>query len=409
MDWDQLWLDVNVATMDPQQPGEFGEITDAALAVKDGKIAWIGPKSELPEFDPFLTPVIQGKGQWLTPGLIDCHTHLIFAGSRAHEFEARLKGGSYEEIARAGGGILSTVKATREASEEDLFHLGRQRMNALLNEGVTHVEIKSGYGLDMDTEEKMLKLARYLGEVHPIDVSTTFLGAHAIPKEYAGRNQEYVDFVCQTVLPKLAEQGLVDAVDVFCETIGFDLKQTEQVFNAAKQFDLPVKLHAEQLSNMGGSALAAKHQALSVDHIECLDEDGVKAIKDSGTVAVLLPGAFYFLKETRKPPVDLLRKHGVPMAVASDFNPGSSPLCSALLMLNFSCTLFGLTPAEALAGITRHSAAALGLDKQVGQLKVGMDADIAQWQIGHPVELVWQYGQRPCVAVYKQGNSVRLP
>ncbi|TKB55061.1 imidazolonepropionase [Ferrimonas aestuarii] len=409
MDWDQLWLDVNVATMDPQQPGEFGEITDAALAVKDGKIAWIGPKSELPEFDPFLTPVIQGKGQWLTPGLIDCHTHLIFAGSRAHEFEARLKGGSYEEIARAGGGILSTVKATREASEEDLFHLGRQRMNALLNEGVTHVEIKSGYGLDMDTEEKMLKLARYLGEVHPIDVSTTFLGAHAIPKEYAGRNQEYVDFVCQTVLPKLAEQGLVDAVDVFCETIGFDLKQTEQVFNAAKQFDLPVKLHAEQLSNMGGSALAAKHQALSVDHIECLDEDGVKAIKDSGTVAVLLPGAFYFLKETRKPPVDLLRKHGVPMAVASDFNPGSSPLCSALLMLNLSCTLFGLTPAEALAGITRHSAAALGLDKRVGQLKVGMDADIAQWQIGHPVELAWQYGQRPCVAVYKQGNSVRLP
>lgn len=409
MDWDQLWLDVNVATMDPQQPGEFGEITDAALAVKDGKIAWVGPKSELPEFDPFLTPVIQGKGQWLTPGLIDCHTHLIFAGSRAHEFEARLKGGSYEEIARAGGGILSTVKATREASEEDLFHLGRQRMNALLNEGVTHVEIKSGYGLDMDTEEKMLKLARYLGEVHPIDVSTTFLGAHAIPKEYAGRNQEYVDFVCQTVLPKLAEQGLVDAVDVFCETIGFDLKQTEQVFNAAKQFDLPVKLHAEQLSNMGGSALAAKHQALSVDHIECLDEDGVKAIKDSGTVAVLLPGAFYFLKETRKPPVDLLRKHGVPMAVASDFNPGSSPLCSALLMLNLSCTLFGLTPAEALAGITRHSAAALGLDKRVGQLKVGMDADIAQWQIGHPVELAWQYGQRPCVAVYKQGNSVRLP
>ncbi|TKB46229.1 imidazolonepropionase [Ferrimonas sediminicola] len=408
MEWDQLWIDINLATMDPDRPGSYGEIEDAALAVKDGRIAWVGPRSELPEFDPLAMPVIKGNGQWLTPGLVDCHTHLVFAGTRASEFEARLNGATYEEIARQGGGILSTVKATRAADEETLFQLGRERLNALLAEGVTRVEIKSGYGLDTETEHKMLSLARHLGEVHPLDVHTTFLGAHALPAEYQGRQQAYVDLVCDEMMPAIAADNLADAVDVFCENIAFDLDQTEQVFRTARELGLPVKLHAEQLSNMGGSQLAARHQALSVDHIECLDEAGVKALADSGTVAVLLPGAFYFLRETRKPPVELLRHHGVPMAVASDFNPGSSPLCSTLLMVNMGCTLFGLTPAEALAGVTRHGAQALGVGDRVGQLKVGMIADMAQWQIGHPAELAWQYGNRPCRAVYKAGKVVRV-
>ncbi|USD37575.1 MULTISPECIES: imidazolonepropionase [Ferrimonas] len=409
MDWDQLWIEVNLATMDPEQPGSYGEIEDAALAVKDGKIAWLGRRADLPEFDPFSVPVIKGNGQWLTPGLIDCHTHLIFAGNRANEFEARLNGATYEEIARQGGGIQSTVNATRAADTESLFHDARLRLNSLLREGVTRVEIKSGYGLDLDTERKMLELARHLGQLHPIDIHTTFLGAHAIPKEFQGRDNDYVDHVCNDMMPALAADGLMDAVDVFCENIAFDLHQTEAVFKAAKAHNLPVKLHAEQLSNMGGSRLAAQHQALSVDHIECLDEDGVKAIAQSGTVAVLLPGAFYFLKETRKPPVDLLRKHQVPMALASDFNPGSSPLCSTLLMLNMGCTLFSLTPAEALAGVTRHAARALGVQARCGQLRVGFDADISQWRIGHPAELAWQYGSNPCSAVYKQGQPVRMP
>ncbi|SDI28360.1 imidazolonepropionase [Ferrimonas sediminum] len=409
MDWDQLWIEVNLATMDPEQPGSYGEIEDAALAVKDGKIAWLGRRSDLPEFDPFSVPVLKGNGQWLTPGLIDCHTHLIFAGSRANEFEARLNGATYEEIARQGGGIQSTVNATRAADTESLFHDARLRLNSLLKEGVTRVEIKSGYGLDLDTERKMLELARHLGQLHPIDIHTTFLGAHAIPSEYQGRDNDYVEHVCNDMMPALAADGLMDAVDVFCENIAFDLDQTEAVFKAAKAHGLPVKLHAEQLSNMGGSQLAARHQALSVDHIECLDEEGVKAIAQSGTVAVLLPGAFYFLKETRKPPVDLLRQHQVPMALASDFNPGSSPLCSTLLMLNMGCTLFSLTPAEALAGVTRHAARALGVQARCGQLKVGFDADISQWRIGHPAELAWQYGSNPCSAVYKQGQPVRMP
>ncbi|WP_417344444.1 imidazolonepropionase [Ferrimonas sp.] len=408
MEWDQLWIDINLATMDPDRSGSYGEIEDAALAVKDGQIAWVGPRSELPEFDPLSIPVVKGNGQWLTPGLVDCHTHLVFAGTRASEFEARLNGATYEEIARQGGGILSTVKATRDADRETLFQLGRERLNALLAEGVTRVEIKSGYGLDTETEHKMLSLARYLGEVHPLDVHTTFLGAHAVPADYKGKEQAYVDLVCDEMIPAIAADKLADAVDVFCENIAFDLEQTEQVFRKAQEYQLPVKLHAEQLSNMGGSKLAARYQALSVDHIECLDEEGVQALAESGTVAVILPGAFYFLRETRKPPIDLLRQYGVPMAVASDFNPGSSPLCSTLLMINMACTLFGLTPAEALAGVTRNGARALGVGDRVGQLKVGMEADLAQWAIGHPAELAWQYGNRPCKAVYKGGKVVRM-
>ncbi|MBY5993415.1 imidazolonepropionase [Ferrimonas balearica] len=408
MEWDQLWIEVNLATLDPAQPGAYGAIEDGAVAIKDGKIAWVGPRSALPEFDPLSMPVYRGHGGWLTPGLIDCHTHLLFGGTRAAEFEQRLQGASYESIAKAGGGILSTVRATRAADEETLFQGGRKRLNSLLREGVTTVEIKSGYGLDLETESRMLQVARQLGAMHPVEVVTTFLGAHALPEAYKGNAQGYVQEVIERHLPAIAEAGLADAVDVFCENIAFDLDQTEAVFQAAKAHGLPVKLHAEQLSNMGGSALAARYQALSVDHLECLDEAGVKAIAESGTVAVLLPGAFYYLRETRLPPLELLRQYRVPMALASDFNPGSSPLCSTLLMLNMGCTLFGLTPEEALAGVTRHAAQALGLQERVGQLKVGMEADLVLWEIGHPAELAWQYGCNPCREVMKHGQLVTL-
>ncbi|MBY5922793.1 imidazolonepropionase [Ferrimonas balearica] len=408
MDWDQLWIEVNLATMDPDQEGAYGAIRDGAVAIKDGKIAWVGPRSALPEFDPFSLPVYRGHGGWLTPGLIDCHTHLLFGGTRASEFEQRLNGATYEQIARAGGGILSTVRATRAADEESLFQSGRKRLNSLLREGVTTVEIKSGYGLDLPTERRLLEVARHLGSMHPIEVVTTFLGAHALPEEYKGDAEGYVRHVIEEQLPAIAAEGLADAVDVFCENIAFDLAQTEAVFQAAKAHDLPVKLHAEQLSNMGGSALAARYQALSVDHIECLDEAGVKAISESGTVAVLLPGAFFTLKETRLPPIDLLRQHRVPMALASDFNPGSSPLCSTLLMLNMGCTLFGLTPEEALSGVTRCAAQALGLQEQVGQIRVGMEADLVLWEIDEPAELAWQYGCNPCREVMKHGQMVTL-
>lgn len=408
MEWDQLWIEVNLATMDPDQPGAYGAIRDGAVAIKDGKIAWVGPRSALPEFDPFSLPVYRGHGGWLTPGLIDCHTHLLFGGTRASEFEQRLNGATYEQIAQAGGGILSTVRATRAADEETLFQGGRKRLNSLLREGVTTVEIKSGYGLDLPTERRLLEVARHLGAMHPIEVVTTFLGAHALPEEYRGDAEGYVREVIETQLPAIAGDGLADAVDVFCEHIAFDLAQTEAIFQAAKAHDLPVKLHAEQLSNMGGSALAARYQALSVDHIECLDEAGVKAIADAGTVAVLLPGAFFTLKETRRPPIALLREHRVPMALASDFNPGSSPLCSTLLMLNMGCTLFGLTPEEALAGVTRHGARALGLQERVGQIRVGMEADLVLWEIDEPAELAWQYGCNPCREVMKHGQMVTL-
>lgn len=408
MEWDQLWIEVNLATMDPDQPGAYGAIRDGAVAIKDGKIAWVGPRSALPEFDPFSLPVYRGHGGWLTPGLIDCHTHLLFGGTRASEFEQRLNGATYEQIAQAGGGILSTVRATRAADEETLFQGGRKRLNSLLREGVTTVEIKSGYGLDLPTERRLLEVARHLGAMHPIEVVTTFLGAHALPEEYRGNAEGYVREVIETQLPAIAGDGLADAVDVFCEHIAFDLAQTEAIFQAAKAHDLPVKLHAEQLSNMGGSALAARYQALSVDHIECLDEAGVKAIADAGTVAVLLPGAFFTLKETRRPPIALLREHRVPMALASDFNPGSSPLCSTLLMLNMGCTLFGLTPEEALAGVTRHGARALGLQERVGQIRVGMEADLVLWEIDEPAELAWQYGCNPCREVMKHGQMVTL-
>ena len=406
MSWDQVWIDVNVASMDPAVSAPYGAIVDAAMAVKDGKIAWVGPRAELPEFDVMSTPLYRGKGGWITPGLIDAHTHLIFAGNRANEFEKRLQGATYEEIARSGGGIISTVNACREASEADLFELGRKRLNALAKEGVTTVEIKSGYGLDTETELKILRVARELGKHHHVDVKTTFLGAHAIPPEYKDDVEGYVDLVINEMLPAVLAEDLADAVDVFCENIAFSVEQTERVLTAAKNADLDIKLHAEQLSNLGGSAMAAKLGAKSVDHIEYLDEAGVIALSKSGTCATLLPGAFYFLRETQMPPIDLLRKHKVPMVLASDYNPGSSPLCSSLLMLNMGCTLFRLTPEEALAGMTRNAAKALGIEDKVGVLTAGMQADFCLWDISTPAELCYSYGAGTCLEVVKNGHLV---
>lgn len=390
-DLDLLLTDANIATMDSTIDAPYGAIENAALAIKNGEIVWLGEQSNLPSFDAFATPTLSVKGQWLTPGLIDCHTHLIFAGSRAEEFEQRLQGVSYEQIAAQGGGIASTVKATRAADHEQLFVDAKDRLNTLLAEGVTTAEIKSGYGLDVENEIKILEVARLLNEHHPIDIKTTFLGAHALPPEYKGRADEYIDLVCTQMLEQVVANNLADAVDVFCENVGFSLAQTKQVFDAATKHNLPVKCHAEQLSNQQGAQLVAEYKGLSADHIEYLDENGVKAMAEAGTVAVLLPGAFYFLRETQLPPIDLLQKYNVPIAIASDFNPGTSPLCSVHLMMNMACTLFRLTPEQALAGVTRNAAQALGL-KDRGVLKVGARADIAHWQISHPAQLSYQFG-----------------
>lgn len=390
-DLDLLLTDANIATMDSTIDAAYGAIENAALAIKNGEIVWLGEQSNLPSFDAFATPTLSIKGQWLTPGLIDCHTHLIFAGSRAEEFEQRLQGVSYEQIAAQGGGIASTVKATRAADHEQLFVDAKDRLNTLLAEGVTTAEIKSGYGLDVENEIKILEVARLLNEHHPIDIKTTFLGAHALPPEYKGRADEYIDLVCTQMLEHVVANNLADAVDVFCENVGFSLAQTKQVFDAATKHNLPVKCHAEQLSNQQGAQLVAEYKGLSADHIEYLDENGVKAMAEAGTVAVLLPGAFYFLRETQLPPIDLLQKYNVPIAIASDFNPGTSPLCSVQLMMNMACTLFRLTPEQALAGVTRNAAQALGL-KDRGVLKVGARADIAHWKIGHPAQLSYQFG-----------------
>ncbi|AYM85466.1 imidazolonepropionase [Pseudoalteromonas agarivorans] len=390
-DLDLLLTDANIATMDSTIDAPYGAIENAALAIKNGEIVWLGEQSNLPSFDAFATPTLSIKGQWLTPGLIDCHTHLIFAGSRAEEFEQRLQGVSYEQIAAQGGGIASTVKATRAADHEQLFVDAKDRLNTLLAEGVTTAEIKSGYGLDVENEIKILEVARLLNEHHPIDIKTTFLGAHALPPEYKGRADEYIDLVCTQMLEQVVANNLADAVDVFCENVGFSLAQTKQVFDAATKHNLPVKCHAEQLSNQQGAQLVAEYKGLSADHIEYLDENGVKAMAEVGTVAVLLPGAFYFLRETQLPPIDLLQKYNVPIAIASDFNPGTSPLCSVQLMMNMACTLFRLTPEQALAGVTRNAAQALGL-KDRGVLKVGARADIAHWQISHPAQLSYQFG-----------------
>lgn len=403
--WQSVWLNCHLATM-TDGGNSYGAIENAALAISDGKIAWLGKAKDLPTFDEKTVQQIDGQGTWLTPGLVDCHTHLVYGGQRANEFEMRLQGASYEEIANAGGGIVSTVKATRAASEQELFDAALPRAAALHQQGVTTLEIKSGYGLNTECEVKMLNVAQQVAQSLPITVRKTFLGAHALPVEFKDQPEQYIDLVCKEMIPTVAQQNLADAVDVFCEGIGFNIEQTERVFATARAHNLPVKVHAEQLSNLGGSELAAKYQALSSDHIEFLDEAGVQAMAQAGTTAVLLPGAFYFLRETKLPPIELLRKHKVNMAIATDANPGSSPICNIQLMMNMACTLFRLTPSEALAGATCNGAKALGLGDSKGQLAVGFDADIAAWKINQPAELSYQFGVNPLAMLMKNGEMV---
>ncbi len=402
--WDRLWTGADLATMVPGG-ATYGAIRDAAIAVEDGRIAWVGAAADLPGDPGSLAEIVHdASGRWITPGLIDCHTHLVFGGSRAGEFEMRLNGASYEEVAKAGGGIVSTMRATREADDETLYEAAVPRLRNLMDEGVTTVEVKSGYGLDTDTELKQLRVARRLGEALPVDIQTTFLGAHALPPEYAGRQGAYIDLVVEEMLPAVAESGLADAVDAFCEGIGFTPEETDRVFSAARVHGLPVKLHADQLSDLGGAALAARYDALSADHLEYTSEEGIAALAAAGTVAVLLPGAFYTLRETRQPPVEAMRKSGAGIAIATDFNPGSSPALSLILMLNMACTLFRLTPEEALAGVTRVAAQALGLGDDRGTLEVGKRADLALWDIGQPAELCYWFGVNPCAQTVRQGE-----
>lgn len=390
----RLLLDCDVATM-AAGASPYGLVRDAALVLEGGRIAWIGPRAELPR-DHAALPAESLGGRLVTPAPIDCHTHLVFAGSRAREFELRLSGASYEEIARAGGGILSTVRATRQADEAGLLRGALARVDSLLADGVGTIEIKSGYGLDIETELGILRVARAIPRHRPVEVVTSFLGAHAVPAEYAGRPDAYLEEVCLPALEAAHALGLVDAVDGFCERIAFGPEQIARLFERARALGLPVKLHAEQLSHSGGTQLAARCGALSADHLEYATEEDVRALAAAGTVAVLLPGAFYTLGETRLPPIDALRRHGVPMAVATDWNPGSSPLASLLLAANMACTLFRLTPEEALAGITRNAARALGLADR-GVIAPGLRADLAVWEVEHPAELCWHIGFR-CLA-----------
>ena len=366
-------------------------ILNAALILRSGQIDWIGPQSDLPKHD---LPIRDLGGRLVTPAFIDCHSHIIHGGHRADEFEMRLKGASYAQIAQAGGGILSTVKATRSASEDDLIAAALPFVDALIAESVAVIEVKSGYGLDADTELKMLRAARRIGQIRPVVIKTTYLAAHAVPPEYDGQSDAYLDHICIPTLALAHAQGLVDAVDGFCETIAFTPAQIARLFDAARTMGLPVKLHAEQLSNLGGAALAAGYGALSADHLEYLDEEGARAMAAAGTVAVLLPGAFYTLRERQLPPIDLLRKYGVAMAVASDMNPGSSPMASVLMAMNMACTLFHMTPDEVFAGVTAHAATALGLTDR-GQLIAGQVADLAIWNATHPNELSYRIGFNP--------------
>lgn len=378
----------------------------AAIVVEGGMLRWVGPSTAVPAVYAAL-PQYDGGGTLVTPGLVDCHTHLVYGGQRANEFAMRLAGASYEEIAKAGGGIVSSVNATRAASEDELFTLAIPRLQALLDEGVCAIEIKSGYGLALEHERKQLRVARRLADSLGVMVRTTFLGAHALPPEYAGRSQAYIDTVCKDMLPALAAEGLIDAVDVFCERIAFTLDETEQVFRTAQQLGIPVKLHAEQLSDMGGSQLAARYGALSCDHIEHLSQDGIDAMRAAGTVAVLLPGAYYTLRDTQLPPIAALRAAGVPMAVSTDHNPGTSPALSLLLMANMACTLFRLTVPEALAGITTHAARALGLQDTYGVIAAGRPANFVLWPFVEAAELAYWFGHKPARTIVRQGRIVQ--
>ncbi len=399
---DLLIRHANLATLAEAQG--FGECLDGAVVVAKGRIAWIGADRDLPATMQ-ADRELDAQGAWLTPALIDCHTHLIWAGSRTNEFEQRLHGASYQDIARAGGGIASSVRATRAADEVELVRLALPRAKALRAEGVTTLEIKSGYGLERDTELRMLRAARALGQMLDLHIKTTLLAAHALPPEYAGRADDYVTLICEDILPAAHAAGLVDAVDAFCEGIGFSPAQTRRVFEAARALSLPVKLHADQLSDLGGAALAAEFGGLSADHVEYTSDASIAAMARAGTVAVLLPGAFYCLRETRVPPIEGFRAHGVPMALSTDCNPGTSPCTSLLLMLHMACTFFRLTPAEALAGVTRHAARALGLQGELGQLRVGFQADLALWAIEHPRDLAACFGRNPLLRAWREGRE----
>ena len=400
----QLWTHCRAATMAADASHPYGLIEDAAIVVEGDRLAWVGARSELPSrWHAGAAKHHDAGGALVTPGLVDCHTHLVYAGNRAKEFELRLQGAGYEEIARAGGGIASTVAATRAASEAELLAQSEPRLRSLVQEGVTTIEIKSGYGLSLEHERKCLRVARSLARAAPLEVRTTFLGAHALPPEYAERADDYIAEVLR-MLPVLRSEGLVDAVDAFCERIAFTPAQTERVFEAAARCGVPVKLHAEQLSDSGGAQLAARFGALSCDHLEWLSEAGAAAMAQAGSVAVLLPGAFYFLRDTRVPPVASLRKHGVPIAVSTDCNPGTSPCTSLLLMLNMACTLFRLTPEEALLGVTRNAARALGLHDR-GALVPGLRADFVIWDVEHPAQLSYAMGFNPRRQTVFQGNA----
>ena len=394
-----LWQNATIATFDHPAQTDYGMLPRHDILVANGRIQAIEPTGRLSA-----AHTVRLNGALITPSLIDCHTHLVYGGQRANEFAMRLAGATYEEVARAGGGIVSSVKATRAASEDELFAQAVPRLQALLAEGVCAIEIKSGYGLALAHERKQLRVARRLGEVFGVTVRTTFLGAHALPPEYAGRSQDYIDLVCNDMLPALAAEGLVDAVDVFCERIAFTLAETEQVFQAAQKLGIPVKLHAEQLSDMGGAALAARYGALSCDHIEHLSESGIAAMQAAGTVAVLLPGAYYTLRDTHVPPIQALRDAGVPMAVSTDHNPGTSPALSLLLMANMACTLFRLTVPEALAGITTHAARALGLQNSHGLIASGRPANFVLWPLADAAELAYWFGHQPACTIVRQGR-----
>jgi len=395
-----LWQHCHAATM---KDGRYSIIEDAAIITEGERISWIGPRAELPECPVQSTDL---GGAWVTPGFIDCHTHLVFGGDRSGEFEQRLNGVSYAEIAAAGGGIASTVRATREASEDELLASAIKRARPLLADGVTVLEVKSGYGLDLDSERRMLHVARRLERELPVTVRTTCLSAHALPPEYAGRADDYIEQICTHILPALAEEGLVDAVDAFCEHLAFSPAQVERVFQAARRLGLPVKLHAEQLSSLHGSSLAARYGALSADHLEFMDESDAIAMAEAGTVAVLLPGAFFVLRETQLPPMDALRKHGVAIAIASDLNPGTSPALSLRLMLNMACTAFRLTPEEALAGVTLNAARALGMADSHGSLEAGKVADFIAWDIQRPAELAYWLGGDLPKRVVRHGEEL---
>ena len=399
MHCDTQWTNARLATM---AGGGLGLLEDGTIAALEGRILYAGPTAAAPPLTADKT--IDCEGRWITPGLIDCHTHLVYAGNRANEFEMRLAGATYEEVARAGGGIVSSVKSLRAASEDELVAETLPRLDALLAEGVTTVEVKSGYGLDADNEKKSLRAARRLTDERPVTVRTTCLAAHALPPEAKGDKDAFIDLVADTILPQVAAEKLADAVDGFCEGIAFSPEQMARVFDKAKALGLPVKLHADQLSNLHGAALAARYGALSADHLEYTDEEGAAAMAKAGTVATILPGAYYFIRETKKPPVDLFRRHGVKMAVAIDSNPGTSPLTSLLLTMNMAATLFGMTVDECLAGVTREAARALGLLDKTGTLEAGKSADLAIWDIERPAELVYRMGFNPLHARIWRGQ-----